>query len=370
MHPYVLGLDLGSASIGWAIVEPSKKVVDCGVRIFDPGVNLEMFNKGQEGSSNNLVRRMARLHRRQLRRRAARQRDLFELLQQHSLLPGDATRDSQQRHDILQQLDCDLRAAWSDRLTSAGVPEQSLIYLLRKQALDAPLQPYELGRVLYQFAQRRGFKSNRREQAAVNAAEESKKKSGKVKDEASVVKDGINQLETEMKAAGSRTLGEHFATVSASGHTVRRHWTDRRWFVAEFETIWQAQAPHHVALTDDLKEQAFRLLFFQRPIAANAHRIGKCDLEPTERHAPRANLLAQRFRYVQKLNDLAIDDVLHPQPGAHHSNRAFRGADRSVASVAQTIVAATGAGKDSRPREAPAGASRNGRRPDCDGGAG
>jgi CRISPR-associated endonuclease Csn1 len=314
MESYVLGLDLGSASIGWAIVEPNKKVIDCGVRIFDPGVNLEMFNKGQEGSSNNLVRRMARLHRRQLRRRAARQRDLFELLQQHSLLPGTATRDSQQRHDILQQLDSDLRAAWSDRLTVAGVPEQSLIYLLRKQALDARLEPFELGRVLYHLAQRRGFKSNRRDTAAVGAADGSKAKPGKTKDEASVVKDGIKELRAEMDAAGSRTLGEHFATLSAASQIVRRHWTDRKWFIEEFEAIWQAQVLHHGALTPDLKQQVFRLLFFQRPIATNAHLIGKCELEPGEYRAPMANLLAQRFRYLQKLNDLAIDDVPKTRP--------------------------------------------------------
>ena len=265
MPSYVLGLDLGSASIGWAVVEPNKQVIDCGVRIFDPGVDLEMFNKGQEGSSNNVVRRMARLHRRQLRRRAARQRDLFELLQQHSLLPGVATRDSQQRHNILEQLDADLRAAWSERLTIARVPEQSLIYLLRKQALDAPLQPYELGRVLYHLAQRRGFKSNRREQRPPMRAKESKKKSDKAQDEASTVYKGINDLKAEMEAAGSRTLGDHFANLTTAPN-FRGHWTDRRWFVAEFEAIWQAQAAHHNVLTPDLKRKWRNCCSFSGPL--------------------------------------------------------------------------------------------------------
>ena len=77
MASYTLGLNLGSASIGWALVEDQKRLIDCGVRIFDPGVNLGEFTKGIEGSSNNTTRRMARLHRRQLRRRAGRQRDLL-----------------------------------------------------------------------------------------------------------------------------------------------------------------------------------------------------------------------------------------------------------------------------------------------------
>lgn len=231
-------------------------------------------------------------------------------------MPGTARRDSQQRHEILQLLDRGLRAAWRERLAAAGVPEQPLIYLLRKQALDVPLLPHELGRVLYQLAQRRGFKSNRREQAAADAANESKKKTDKAKDEASKVYKGINDLKTEMEAAGSRTVGEYFARLSTAGRAVRGpdKWTDRKWFVAEFEAVWQAQASHHGALTPELRQRVSQLLFYQRPIAENGHLIGKCELEPTERRAPMAHMLAQRFRYLQKLNDLAIDEAPNPRP--------------------------------------------------------
>jgi len=38
----ILGLDLGSNSIGWALVDSSqKKIIDLGCRIFPMGVNLE-----------------------------------------------------------------------------------------------------------------------------------------------------------------------------------------------------------------------------------------------------------------------------------------------------------------------------------------
>ena len=43
-HPYVLGLDLGSASLGWALIgidaiETPVSLIRAGVRIFEPGVD-------------------------------------------------------------------------------------------------------------------------------------------------------------------------------------------------------------------------------------------------------------------------------------------------------------------------------------------
>jgi CRISPR-associated endonuclease Csn1 len=110
---YVLGLDLGSASLGWALIgisdmsEPTH-LIRAGVRIFEPGVDgtTAEITEGKD-QSKAVDRRMARLQRRQLRRRAARQRDLFKLLQLHDLLPSDksAAAPSDQRHSILNRLD-------------------------------------------------------------------------------------------------------------------------------------------------------------------------------------------------------------------------------------------------------------------------
>ena len=84
---YVLGLDLGSASLGWAMIALDSAndpigLIHAGVRIFEPGVDGTSLDI-QEGKdqSKAVDRRVARLHRRQLRRRAARQRELFQLLQ-------------------------------------------------------------------------------------------------------------------------------------------------------------------------------------------------------------------------------------------------------------------------------------------------
>lgn len=52
-----LGLDIGTNSIGWCLMEDGKEIADIGVRIFPEGVNLD--TKGKEISKNS-ARRAAR----------------------------------------------------------------------------------------------------------------------------------------------------------------------------------------------------------------------------------------------------------------------------------------------------------------------
>ncbi len=58
MSSHTLGLDIGSNSVGWALLETEGKssIVDMGVRVFPEGVEKD---KGQE-KSKNATRREAR----------------------------------------------------------------------------------------------------------------------------------------------------------------------------------------------------------------------------------------------------------------------------------------------------------------------
>lgn len=312
---WTLGLDIGSASIGWAALDISgRRLLAAGVRIFEAGVNDAKFEKGEPGASNNTERRAQRLMRRQLRRRAARKRSLFLLLQGQGLLPatpshlqGEGCASSVAspiaRHLVLDRLDTALGERWTvdSELRRLAAPAQVLPYFLRARALDFPLAPEELGRVLYHLAQRRGFKSNR-----ADAASQSAEKKQKDADERSVVKRGIGELEAAIVQAGARTLGEYFAHLDpADDQTrIRRRWTSRALFEAEFEAIWAAQAQHHGVLTPGLKKRIRYLLYFQRPIAKGSP--GRCELEPEQPRAARASWAAQRFRLLQKVNDLRV----------------------------------------------------------------
>lgn len=319
--PYVLGIDLGSASLGWALVELDSLgrpigllsqddggshalTPACGVRIFEPGVDGTTLNIEQGKDQSKAVdRRIARLHRRQLRRRVYRQAELFRLLQQKGLLPysdsAEPLTSSEERHAVLTAFDAKLWMKWQSAST-AGNFAQLPLYRLRKMALDQMLELYELGRVFYHLSQRRGFKSNRKEG----------KKTAEKDKELGDVKAGIATLYEKMAAAGARTLGEYFAGLDPHviGQNVRRRWTARKMYEDEFSLIWAAQAAYYPdLLTDELRREIAHLLFFQRPIAAQSHLVGKCELEGgNHRRAAWATLEAQRFRILQKVNDLKI----------------------------------------------------------------
>ncbi len=307
---YVLGIDLGSASLGWAAVRlahdgtPST-LLRAGVRIFDPAVSGDI-EKGQD-ESNAVARRSARLIRRQLRRRVARQRELFRLLQHHHLLPryeGVETNASEQRHAVLNSLDREISAKWSTAEGNQATTAIELpMYLLRKCALYNPLEPFEIGRILYHLSQRRGYRSNRKEKAGRqdNSAKEKKK------DDLGQVEGEIDALVHEMRRAEARTLGEYFASLNPHEQKVRRRWASRKMYEDEFAEIWHKQAAYHPEiLTEELRRDIKHLLFYQRPIKEQAHLIGRCELERDERRAAWATLDAQQFRVLQKLNDLEL----------------------------------------------------------------
>ncbi|HED08472.1 MAG TPA: hypothetical protein ENI57_10190, partial [Ignavibacteria bacterium] len=80
----ILGLDLGTNSIGWSLVDDEKqKIIDSGVRIFPEGVNIE---KGKE-FSKNATRREKRQGRKQLFRRKLRKLKLSKELIKHNMFP-------------------------------------------------------------------------------------------------------------------------------------------------------------------------------------------------------------------------------------------------------------------------------------------
>jgi len=310
---YVLGLDLGSASLGWALIgidamERPSSLIRAGVRIFEPGVDGAkpgtpasaqeiQFGKDQ---STAVARREARLRRRQLRRRVARQRELFGVLQGAGLLPTDYTQGtgigSEQRHRILNNLDVTLTNRYRNGVDQE-IFAQMPLYALRKKALYEPLVLDELGRVFFHLSQRRGFQSNRKDV----------KKKTKDSEDQGQVKSAIHELEQAIEAVGAQTLGEYLAGLDPHEQKVRRQWTGRKMFEKEFQMIWDKQNEYHTdLLTPELHDRIWNLLFFQRPVAAQKHLVGKCELEPDKRRAPWAALLAQQFRLLQKVNDLRL----------------------------------------------------------------
>lgn len=265
MKNFTLGMDLGTNSIGWALIDfddnqQPQQLIACGSRIFQEAV------EAKTGTPKNHARRAARAARKLVARRKQRRTKLLNLLVRHGLLP----QDEAERNALL--LD-----------NQANNP-----YQLRKRGLAEKLEPFAFGRALYHLAHRRGFQSNRKAAS----------------DEDGKVKTAISTLRAEMQG---RILGAFLADQP----TQRRRYADRAMYAEEFEQLWSKQSTCAPAqLTQALKVAIHNSIFFQRPLKSQKHLVGKCTFEPTRKRAAKAILLAQRFRILQDVNHLAVKNLI------------------------------------------------------------
>lgn len=291
---YRLALDLGSTSLGWAMIrlnmdnEPCA-VIKAGVRIFSNGRNPK------DGSSLAVTRREARAMRRRRDRLLKRKARMMRTLIEYGFFP---TEESERK-----------------------ALETMNPFALRAKGLDAALTPAEFGRALFHINQRRGFKSNR--------------KTDKKDNDSGALKTAINKVRATIEAEGCRTVGEWLNKRDVAGQTVRARYhqdktikddgktkiekyydlyIDRAMIEHEFDELWKKQAELNPALfieaaRADLKD----VLLHQRPL--KPVRPGRCTFMPDEERAPLALPSTQRFRMYQEVNNLRIlRDGLKEEP--------------------------------------------------------
>lgn len=295
MRKKILGLDLGSNSIGWALLEEEDGkpcgIIDLGSRIFTKAV------EEKTPTPKNMKRRDARLARRVVQRRARRKSRMLNYLVSLNLLPKELQGNTQP--EII--------------LNGLGDP-----YQLRSKALDHALTQHELGRVFLHLVQRRGFLSNRKtllgdmidDPDVLDILNELDDNDDKPSGEEGEFKQDIAKLRKSIEKNGCRTLGEYLSRFDRNDSKRNRardgghKRTDRQMYHEELDLIWQEQKIHHPILTEDAKEQIEKIIFYQRPLKLKADRIGKCSLEPNKQRAQMAKLESQRFRYLQDINNL------------------------------------------------------------------
>jgi len=282
----ILGLDLGSNSIGWALVDSSqKKIIGLGCRIFPMGVNLE---KGSKEISKNATRREKRQIRRQFFRRKLRKRILTnELMKLGMFPPIKKLNDEIQRIRLnaglrtffsINPYECRARAYKGEQLTLMG-----------------------LGRILYHFAQRRGYKENLQS----SGEDEGKIYEGNPEES----KTGIRETKEKIKEFG--TLGNYLYHEDSHETRLRNRYTTRQMYIDEFEVIWGSQTGFYPKiLTSELKEKIGDsekgILFFYRPLRSQKHLLGKCTFEPTKTKCPASSILFEQFRMYQFINTIKI----------------------------------------------------------------
>lgn len=297
MAKTILGLDLGTSSVGWALLQMDSQGKPCGieasgVRIFPQGVDGNI-QKGQE-ESHNVQRRNARQARRQTWRRKRRILKTQRILQGADLLPKGGEEGEQARHDMIILLDAQLRHSLYpalDRREAHLMP-----YLLRRDALDRELPRHALGRAILHLSMRRGFLSNRK--APLKDAEET-----------GIVKSSIDGLAQEIEGTGCRTLGEYFATRDPEQRRIRQQYLGREQIHKELELIWKSQEVYHSDLDEDLKARIFRSVLDQRPLRSQKNLVGFCELEEDQRKIVKAHRLFQRFRILQSVNNIKIIEL-------------------------------------------------------------
>jgi len=307
---YILGLDVGVASIGWAVIlldaaGRARGLVASGVVLFEPGTDggMKKIGEGQD-TPRNKERRDARSMRRQTWRRAKRKRALLRTLIRHGMLPlpagGAALRRPADIDAYLKSLDAGIIDKWAPDHTA----RQTWPYHLRASAAGGgEMSVFEVGRALYHLAQRRGFLSNRRTDIKPKAGEDK-----------SVVKRDIADLQSAIDAMSSepRTLGAYLATLDPDQQRLRGRWTARSMYAHEFDTIWATQCARHAVMTEVARVDIHTAVFFQRPLRDQSHLIGRCSLLPSERRCPLAVREYQRFRVLQSVNAMQVSVAGEP----------------------------------------------------------
>jgi CRISPR-associated endonuclease Csn1 len=78
----------------------------------------------------------------------------------------------------------------------------------------------------------------------------------------------------------------------------------------EFEQLWQKQASFDGELLNDSLKKAIKdeTIFYQRPLRWDPETIGNCELEAGEKRCPRGDWHARRFRILQTVNNLKINN--------------------------------------------------------------
>jgi len=288
---YRLALDLGSTSLGWAILRLNAdtppapvSVIKAGVRIFSDGRNPK------DGSSLAVTRREARAMRRRRDRLLKRKARMMRTLIEHGFFPKDEA--------------------------ARKALETISPYGLRAKGLDAALMPEEFARALFHINQRRGFKSNR--------------KTDKKDNDSGALKSAIKQLHAILDQSGTdgkpRTVGEYLYRREQAGQTVRARfrqqrvekedgktridksydlYIDRAMIEAEFDALWSKQsALNPQQYNEKARAELKDCLLHQRPL--KPVKPGRCTLLPEEERAPLALPSQQRFRIYQEVNHLHV----------------------------------------------------------------
>jgi len=283
----VLGLDLGSASIGWALINENvedgitkNEVLGLGCRIIPyEGTEGKDFDKGT-GESRNSLRTKARTARKGYDRYQLRRKFLVETLIKNNMFPDE---------------------------TLKSLPKMQL-WELRNKAVNSPVTLFELGRLLLWLNQKRGYKSSRSD---ANLDKKDTEYVAKVKSR----HDKIREL--------NLTIGQFFfkELVNDEFYRVKENIFPRIAYIEEFDAICNNQKQYHATeLTNELIDKIRNeIIYYQRPLKSQKGLVSVCEFEGFwykgkdgkeyfvgPRVAPKSSPLFQLSKMWENINNIKI----------------------------------------------------------------
>ena len=292
MKERILGIDTGTNSIGWSIVEYDSEVlenkytlIDKGVNIFQEGVKIE---KGIE--SSKAAEKTGHKHQRVgYWRRKIRKIRLLKLLIENNLCPPLPLEDLKKWHSKKEYPLDENFMEWqrTDDNENKNPYYYRNLCLSEKLDLSDITNRYKVGRAIYHLNQRRGFLSNRKEEAKASEG---------------VVKDDINSLTKSIQDNGMEYLGQYFYKLYQNHEKIRSKYTSRiEHYEKELLAICKKQG-----LSDELTEDIRKTILSQRPLKSQKYNIGKCVFEPSKSRCAASHPLYEQYRLYAFLNNIKM----------------------------------------------------------------
>ena len=288
----ILGLDLGTNSIGWAITEQHEDnytLLDHGVDIFQEGVNRT--KSGEEPMVK--TRTDARALRRHYYRRRLRKIELLKVLVANDLCPLLTVEelDNWRYHKLYPMNEEFLLWQRTDDNTDKNPYHDRFIALTTELDMSKRNDRYMLGRAFYHLAQRRGFLSNRKD---TNNSDDG------------VVKGAIKQLDEDMAAVNCCYLGEFYYQLFTNGEKIRTGdgygYAGRiAHYEKEFNAICDKQN-----LSEELRKSLWRAIFFQHSLKSQKGLVGNCTFEKDKARCPISHPCFEEFRMLSFINNIKI----------------------------------------------------------------
>ncbi len=317
----VLGLDLGTNSIGWAIRDTAtpadNQIIDYGVTVFKKGVG-----NGESGEfSLAAERRKNRSKRRLYNAKRYRKWELLRVLIKHGMCPlsieglrlwsvgnwqvVDGKRKNLGRIYPLSNVDFMRWLAlapeyFGDKGKSGnGKPIRRSPYDLRCELIEAfekddQKRNYKIGRALYHLAQRRGFKTSR--------------KSGKSRYEAEASQT-LSKFYLKYPGRKDWPMAKVFSYLQSDEcddnelklTRIRKETgiQKRDDYLKEFDAICERQN-----LPEELKAKLHDAIYFVRGPRGQKGLVGKCTLEKRKPRIPISHPAFEEFRALSFINNI------------------------------------------------------------------